>query len=80
MEYEQYDEVQKKRKVKVFFSYAHADETYKNELNKHLSPLKRSEKIEAWNDEELLPGSSFDDEIKQKIPLKRIWTLDIGDE
>ena len=55
LEYEQYDEVQKKRKVKVFFSYAHADETYKNELNKHLSPLKRSEKIEAWNDEELLP-------------------------
>ena len=80
MEYEQYDEVQKKRKVKVFFSYAHADETYKNELNKHLSPLKRSEKIEAWNDEELLPGSSFDDEIKQKLEQSDIIILLISSD
>lgn len=80
VEYEQYDEVQKKRKVKVFFSYAHADETYKNELNKHLSPLKRSEKIEAWNDEELLPGSSFDDEIKQKLEQSDIIILLISSD
>ena len=80
VEYEQYDEVQKKRKVKVFFSYAHADETYKNELNKHLSPLKRSEKIEAWNDEELLPGSSFNDEIKEKLEQSDIIILLISSD
>lgn len=45
-----------------------------------MSPLKRSEKIEAWNDEELLPGSSFDDEIKQKLEQSDIIILLISSD
>jgi hypothetical protein len=37
-------------KVSTFISYAHADEDLKIELDKHLKVLKRSGKIEAWND------------------------------
>lgn len=42
-------------------------------------------KVRLWSKREIIEEllacySSLDDEIKQKIPLKRIWTLDIGDE
>ena len=37
-------------KPRIFLSYAHADEDLKKELDTHLVPLKRSGKIETWND------------------------------
>ena len=37
-------------KVTIFISYAHADEGLKKELDKHLKMLKRSGKVETWND------------------------------
>ena len=75
VEYERHDETQTERKVKIFLSYAHADESFKNEIYKHLSPLKRSEKIKMWSDKELLPGSSFNDEIKEKLKQSDIIIL-----
>lgn len=75
VEYEWHDEVQKERKVKIFLSYAHADESFKDELYKHMSPLKKSEKIKMWSDEELLPGSSFNDEIKEELEQSDIIIL-----
>lgn len=53
--------------VKVFLSYCHADEEYKNKLDAHLAPLKRNNKIEAWNDRKLVAGSVFDAEIKKHL-------------
>lgn len=75
VEYERHDETQTERKIKIFLSYAHADESFKNEIYKHLSPLKRSEKIKMWSDKELLPGSSFNDEIKEKLKQSDIIIL-----
>lgn len=42
-------------------------------------------KVRLWSKKEIIEEllacyPSLDDDIKQKIPLKRIWTLDIGDE
>ncbi len=56
-----------KNKVKVFLSYCHTDEEYKDKLNAHLAPLKRNNKIEAWNDRKLVAGSFFDAEIKRHL-------------
>ena len=54
-------------KVKVFLSYAHEDEAYKTELDKHLAVQKRGEKIQVWNDRELKAGKFIHDEIDEHL-------------
>ncbi len=34
--------------LEIFFSYAHEDEQLRQELEKHLSPLKRQGQITNW--------------------------------
>lgn len=47
----------------LVFSYAHADEALRNELEKHLSPLKRMGKISTWHDRRIVPGEEFEGQI-----------------
>lgn len=49
--------------VEVFFSYAHEDEKWRQELEKHLSILKRSGLITGWHDREILAGKEWAQEI-----------------
>ena len=65
--YDSSDFSRQERKVKVFLSYSHEDETYKKMLDQHLSPLRRNKKIITWNDRKLLPGSKLDEEIKEQL-------------
>lgn len=51
------------REVEVFFSYSHQDETLRNDLEKHLSALKRSKSVRAWNDRKITPGLEWKHEI-----------------
>jgi len=53
--------------AKLFFSYCHADEALRNELQKHLEMLRRSGTIETWHDRMILAGDSFDGAIDQNI-------------
>ena len=46
-------------------SYAHRDERLRDELAKHLSPLRRSALIETWYDRRIIPGTVLDDAIDQ---------------
>lgn len=55
------------KRVKVFLSYSHADEKYKEELDKHFAALKRTDKIETWNDRKLVPGCQLDEDIKKHL-------------
>lgn len=55
------------RKIKVFLSYAHADEEYKKELDKHLAVQRKSGKIETWNDRKLVAGTHIHEEIDEKL-------------
>lgn len=57
----------KSNKVKVFFSYSHKDEDYKNGLDIHLSALKRNNKIETWNDHKIIAGQEWDNIIKIEL-------------
>ena len=57
------------KKMKVFLSYSHADEKYKEELDKHFAALKRSDKVETWNDREMAAGTRFDDDIKNHLTV-----------
>lgn len=47
----------------LVFSYSHADEALRNELEKHLSPLKRTGKITTWHDRRIVPGQEFERQI-----------------
>lgn len=81
VEYEKDDiEKRKNKKIKVFLSYSHKDIKYKQELDKHLTPLKTSERIETWNDEELKVGSEFNQEIKERLESYDIIVLLISSD
>jgi len=54
-------------KKKIFLSYSHKDEDFKEKLDTHFSGLKRNEKIETWNDRKIAPGTEWDDEIKNEM-------------
>ena len=53
--------------AKVFLSYAHADEAFKNELVKHLAPLRRRGAISVWHDRRLVPGAPLDATISAEL-------------
>ncbi len=55
------------KKLNVFISYAHEDKEYKENIDKHLFSLKRSEAINTWTDTELIPGTPWDDTIRNKL-------------
>lgn len=59
-------------KIKIFISYSHQDETYKDKIHNHLAPLWQNEKIETWNDRMLLPGSPWDEGIKYELKTAHI--------
>jgi hypothetical protein len=54
-------------KLRLFISYSHEDEKMKNELDKHLIMLKRSGKVEVWNDRRLMAGEEWDTGIKDEM-------------
>jgi hypothetical protein len=53
--------------LEVFVSYAHADQALKDELLKHLSPLKRRGLIKHWHDREIDAGSEWAAEIETNL-------------
>jgi len=54
-------------KVKIFYCYAHEDKALRNELEKHLSPLKRLDQITDWCDREIIAGTNWKQEIDRNL-------------
>lgn len=61
--------------VKLFFSYSHKDEDLRNELETHLSPLKRQGVIEIWHDRRIIAGKEFGSEISRNLEDSQIILL-----
>ena len=53
--------------TKVFISYSHKDEEFKNSLTEHLSGLVRSGAISEWNDRKIVPGTDWSHEINENL-------------
>ena len=53
--------------ARLFISYSHHDEQYRNELEAHLAPLRRQGVIEVWHDRRIGVGDDFDQTIKQNL-------------
>ncbi|MEM6966137.1 MAG: toll/interleukin-1 receptor domain-containing protein [Bacteroidota bacterium] len=60
---------------KVFLSYSHRDEDFKDELKKHLIPLVRMQEIEIWDDRDIQAGDYWDDEINNALESADIVLL-----
>jgi hypothetical protein len=61
--------------ARIFISYAHEDEDLKKELDKHLKVLKRSSKIQVWQDRELIAGQEWDQTIMSELNKANIILL-----
>lgn len=61
--------------ARIFISYAHEDEGLKKELDKYLKVLKRSSKVEVWNDRELIGGQEWDQTIMSELDKANIILL-----
>ncbi len=53
--------------LRLFVSYTHADEQLKDELLKHLEPLKHLNLIESWHDRKLVAGEEWEKAISKNL-------------
>lgn len=51
----------------AFISYSHRDETFRQELETHLSPLRRQGLLSVWYDRRITPGDHVDDTISEHL-------------
>ena len=59
----------------VFFSYCHADEALRDQLERQLKILQRKGLIETWHDRRIDAGEEFADEINAHIETDEIILL-----
>ncbi|WP_423736694.1 COR domain-containing protein [Chitinophaga caseinilytica] len=52
---------------KIFISYSKTDAHYLQQLENHLSALKRNGSISTWNCRQLVPGDKWDGKIKNEL-------------
>ena len=53
--------------IKIFFSYCHADEGLRDELEKSLAMLKRQGMVTSFHDRRIISGVNFDDAIDSNM-------------
>jgi hypothetical protein len=61
--------------VSVFFSYSHADEVLRDQLEKQLSMLKRQGVISVWHDRRIMAGQEIDHAISDNLETAEIILL-----
>lgn len=71
---------QEDKPAEVFVSYAHEDEEFRIQLEKHLSILRRRGLIELWQDREITPGREWKNEIDAKINSADLIILLISED
>lgn len=61
--------------VLVFFSYAHQDKWWRDELEKHLSNLKYRGLISTWYDQDIVAGEEWDQQTEKYLNTAQIVLL-----
>ncbi len=61
--------------VSLFYSYSHADEPIRREIEKHLATLKRLGLIHSWHDRQIGPGDEWKKEIDRELERADIILL-----
>lgn len=65
----------KKTSLEIFFSYAHEDESLRDELAKHLNILQRQELIAGWHDRKITAGTEWEGQINSNLDSADIILL-----
>jgi len=63
------------RKIKVFISYAREDDTFREQLDKQLSLLKRSDFIDVWHNHAINAGMEREREIATHLNTAHLILL-----
>lgn len=61
--------------LSLFYSYSHCDETLRDQLQAHLSLLKRNGVIEEWHDRRISAGREWEGQIDDKLKNAKIILL-----
>jgi hypothetical protein len=61
--------------IRIFFSYAHEDDHWRDRLRKQLNPWELEGKIEGWSDRLIPPGGNWSQEIATKLQSADIVVL-----
>jgi tetratricopeptide (TPR) repeat protein len=61
--------------IEVFYSYAHEDEDLRDELEKHLTILRRQGVIAGWHDRKIAAGREWAGEIDQHLNTAKVILL-----
>lgn len=61
--------------IKVFYSYSHKDEVFRDEIEKWLVMLKRQNLIDSWHDRKIGAGKEWHDEISEHLNAADIILL-----
>jgi tetratricopeptide (TPR) repeat protein len=64
-----------KQEIKLFYCYAREDKSMRDELEKHLSNLKRQYHLTNWNDREILPGENWTQAIDKHLNTAHLVLL-----
>lgn len=64
--------MKKAQAKKVFISYSHKDEEFKDQFETHLSGLKNNGLINIWSDRKVHIGEEWDEKIKYKLKTSDI--------
>src|SRR5438094_4349901 len=61
--------------IEIFYSYAHADEDLRQELEKHLAALQHEGLIAGWHDRLISAGSEWEQQIDEHLNTANIILL-----
>lgn len=61
--------------IEIFYAYSHRDEQLRNELEKHLYVLKRTDLITGWHDRRIDPGAEWAGQIDKNLDTAQIILL-----
>ena len=61
--------------IEVFISYSHKDQALRDELEIHLSNLKRQDIISSWYDGDITPGAEWEPQIMERLTSAQLILL-----
>lgn len=68
-------DVKMQKSLSVFISYSHKDRVLRDELDVHLSTLKRLNIISSWYDGDIIPGAEWETQILEHLKSAQIILL-----
>lgn len=66
--------------ISIFISYSHRDDKLRQELDTHLSSLRRPGLISVWHDRRIVPGEEWEREIAENLEAADIILLLISSD